>query len=508
MGPNGAGKSTLASVLAGREEYEITDGSVDFDGKDLLELATEDRAREGMFLAFQYPVEIPGVSNVNFMKTALNEIREYRGQEPILAKDFLALVKEKSKIVELDAKLASRSVNEGFSGGEKKRNEIFQMAMLDPKLAILDETDSGLDIDALRIVANGVNTLKSKDNATIVITHYQRLLDYIVPDFVHVLFDGKIVKTGPKELALELEEKGYDWIKAEVEKQIPLESEIFSALNTYYAQDGIGIRIAKKTELKQSIQVIFISTGEYSYSGARNVISCEDFASAHIVLNYMSLDSNTTFNNSLTEIHVGTNANLTIDKIQQEVDSSLNITSEFVNQEKDSTFTINTITLDGALVRNNLTIAVDGQNSETNLSGAYVLKGKQHVDNHTVVDHKVAHCQSNELYKGVIDDQATAVFNGKVFVRKDAQKINAFQSNGNVLLSDNATINSKPELEIYADDVKCSHGSTTGQLDEEAIFYLRARGISEKGARALMVSAFIGDVIEKIEMRLFKNTFT
>jgi Fe-S cluster assembly protein SufD len=282
-------------------------------------------------------------------------------------------------------------------------------------------------------------------------------------------------------------------------QQIPLESEIFSALNTYYAQDGIGIRIAKKTELKQSIQVIFISTGEYSYSGARNVISCEDFASAHIVLNYMSLDSNTTFNNSLTEIHVGTNANLTIDKIQQEVDSSLNITSEFVNQEKDSTFTINTITLDGALVRNNLTIAVDGQNSETNLSGAYVLKGKQHVDNHTVVDHKVAHCQSNELYKGVIDDQATAVFNGKVFVRKDAQKINAFQSNGNVLLSDNATINSKPELEIYADDVKCSHGSTTGQLDEEAIFYLRARGISEKGARALMVSAFIGDVIEKIE---------
>jgi Fe-S cluster assembly protein SufD len=282
-------------------------------------------------------------------------------------------------------------------------------------------------------------------------------------------------------------------------QQIPLESEIFSALNTYYAQDGIGIRIAKKTELKQSIQVIFISTGENSYSGARNVISCEDFASAHIVLNYVSLDSNTTFNNSLTEIHVGTNANLTIDKIQQEVDSSLYITSEFVNQEKDSTFTINTITLDGALVRNNLTIAVDGQNSETNLSGAYVLKGKQHVDNHTVVDHKVAHCQSNELYKGVIDDQATAVFNGKVFVRKDAQKINAFQSNGNVLLSDNATVNSKPELEIYADDVKCSHGSTTGQLDEEAIFYLRARGISEKGARALMVSAFIGDVIEKIE---------
>jgi Fe-S cluster assembly ATP-binding protein len=216
MGPNGAGKSTLASVLAGREEYEVTDGSVDFDGKDLLDLATEDRAREGLFLAFQYPVEIPGVSNVNFLRTAINEIREYKGEEGISAKDFMTLVREKSKIVELDAKLASRSVNEGFSGGEKKRNEIFQMAMLDPKLSILDETDSGLDIDALRIVANGVNTLKSKDNATVVITHYQRLLDYIVPDFVHVLYDGKIVKTGGKELALELEEKGYDWIKEEL----------------------------------------------------------------------------------------------------------------------------------------------------------------------------------------------------------------------------------------------------------------------------------------------------
>lgn len=215
MGPNGAGKSTLASILAGRQEYEVTEGSVDFEGKDLLEMATEDRAREGLFLAFQYPVEIPGVSNVNFLRTALNEIREYRGEESISAKDFMALVKEKSKIVELDPKLASRSVNEGFSGGEKKRNEIFQMAMLNPKLSILDETDSGLDIDALRIVANGVNTLKSKDNASIVITHYQRLLDYIVPDFVHVLYDGRIVKTGTKELALELEEKGYDWIKAE-----------------------------------------------------------------------------------------------------------------------------------------------------------------------------------------------------------------------------------------------------------------------------------------------------
>ena len=217
MGPNGAGKSTLASILAGREEYEITAGEVSFEGADLLELSTEERAHLGLFLAFQYPVEIPGVSNVNFLRTAINEIREAKKEKPISAKEFMAMVREKSKIVELDSSLASRSVNEGFSGGEKKRNEIFQMAMLNPKLAVLDETDSGLDIDALRIVAKGVNTLKSAENASIVITHYQRLLDYIVPDFVNVLYDGRIVKTGSKELALELEEKGYDWIKEETQ---------------------------------------------------------------------------------------------------------------------------------------------------------------------------------------------------------------------------------------------------------------------------------------------------
>lgn len=217
MGPNGSGKSTLASVLAGREDYEVTGGAVDFSGKDLLDMDPEERAREGLFLAFQYPVEIPGVSNVNFMRAALNEIRNHRGEEPMEAKEFLAYFREMKKLVELDTTLANRSVNEGFSGGEKKRNEIFQMAMLQPKLAILDETDSGLDIDALRIVANGVNKLRNENRSMIVITHYQRLLDYIVPDFVHVLFDGQIVKSGTKELALELEEKGYDWIKEEVE---------------------------------------------------------------------------------------------------------------------------------------------------------------------------------------------------------------------------------------------------------------------------------------------------
>ncbi len=216
MGPNGSGKSTLASVLAGREEYEVSEGEVTFLGKDILDMSPEDRAREGLFLAFQYPVEIPGVSSNNFLRTAVNRIREYRKLEPLDAVHFLKLMKEKMALVEIDKKLINRSLNEGFSGGEKKRNEIFQMAVLEPKLAILDETDSGLDIDALRIVANGVNKLKSKDNATILVTHYQRLLDYIVPDFVHVLYNGRIVKSGDKSLALELEEKGYDWIKEEV----------------------------------------------------------------------------------------------------------------------------------------------------------------------------------------------------------------------------------------------------------------------------------------------------
>jgi Fe-S cluster assembly ATP-binding protein len=217
MGPNGAGKSTLSAVIAGREEYKVTGGSIGFEGKDIMNLAPEERAHAGVFLSFQYPVEIPGVSVTNFIKTAINESRKAKDLDPLPAKDMLKLMREKQQLLEMDKKFMSRSINEGFSGGEKKRNEIFQMAMLDPKLAILDETDSGLDIDALRIVANGVNKLKTSDNAVMVITHYQRLLDYIVPDFVHVLFDGKIVKSGDKNLALELEAKGYDWIKQEIE---------------------------------------------------------------------------------------------------------------------------------------------------------------------------------------------------------------------------------------------------------------------------------------------------
>ncbi|HPS45856.1 MAG TPA: Fe-S cluster assembly ATPase SufC [Bacteroidales bacterium] len=219
MGPNGTGKSTLAAAIAGKENYKVTEGEIIFKGKNLLELAPDVRSKEGIFLGFQYPIEIPGVSLTNFLKTAVNEHRKYKGLEPLSASDFLKLMETKKKVVELQTKLTNRSVNEGFSGGEKKKNEIFQMAMLEPLLSVLDETDSGLDIDALRIVANGVNNMRNKNNAFIVITHYQRLLDYIVPDFVHVMYEGKIVKTGTKELALELESKGYDWIKKELEEK-------------------------------------------------------------------------------------------------------------------------------------------------------------------------------------------------------------------------------------------------------------------------------------------------
>ena len=226
MGPNGSGKSSLASVLAGRANYRVTEGEVIFNGMNLLDMAPEIRAREGLFLAFQYPIEIPGVSNINFLKTALSEIRAYKGLAPMDAKEFLRLTKEKQKLVDFDAKLVNRSLNEGFSGGEKKRNEILQLAMLEPRLAILDETDSGLDIDALRIVSKGVNKLRSEKNAFVMITHYQRLLDYIVPDFVHVLYDGRIVKSGTKELALELEEKGYDWLKEQVGEELMSEKQL------------------------------------------------------------------------------------------------------------------------------------------------------------------------------------------------------------------------------------------------------------------------------------------
>jgi Fe-S cluster assembly protein SufD len=274
---------------------------------------------------------------------------------------------------------------------------------------------------------------------------------------------------------------------------------IFDQLNQAFATDGVQIHIAKNVVLEKPLEIIHIQTGNEVMNNLFHSIEVERHAQAQIVMSFYSSDAENCFTNLTTAIHVHDGAHLRVSKIQTEDNSNYHIATENVSQEANSNFTINTITLGGELVRNNLNIKVDGQNCETNLHSAYILKENQHIDNHTVVDHRVPNCVSNELYKGVIDDKATAVFNGKVFVRKDAQKINAFQSNGNVLLSNDATINSKPELEIYADDVKCSHGSTTGQLDEKAVFYLRSRGMGEKQARELLVQAFVGDVLEKLD---------
>lgn len=287
--------------------------------------------------------------------------------------------------------------------------------------------------------------------------------------------------------------------RAVLGNDLAIEGEVFSALNTAYTTDGLYIHVSAKMTIEPSIEIIHLTDGDQVLSTMRHTIVAEAFSSLRVTQHFISASGTGSFTNCISEVRVAKNASVLINKLQEENDSAFHIATDWIQQAQDSTFTINTVTLNGALVRNNLMIDVNGQNCETHLNGAYILNGNQHVDNHTVVDHKVAHCQSNELYKGVIDGKATAVFNGKVFVRKDAQKINAFQSNGNVLLSTDATVNSKPELEIYADDVKCSHGSTTGQLDEEAVFYLRARGLSEASARQLMVGAFVGEVFQKIE---------
>lgn len=282
-------------------------------------------------------------------------------------------------------------------------------------------------------------------------------------------------------------------------KAVNLDQKVFAALNTVYANGGAFIKIGAKQVIEKPIQLVFISTGEQQAANIRNVIVADKFSQARISQVFLSVNAKECFSNVVTEYFLEDSASLVVDKIQNEDEFAYQVSLDYVKQPQNAVFKLNTITLNGALVRNNVYVDVTGQNAYTYLNGAYVLKGSQHVDNHTTIDHLAANCESDEMYKGVIDEQATAVFNGKVFVRKDAQKINAYQSNGNVLLSDSAAVNSKPELEIYADDVKCSHGSTTGQLDEEAIFYLRARGVSEKSAKALMVTAFIGDVLDRIE---------
>ncbi len=317
-----------------------------------------------------------------------------------------------------------------------------------------------------------------------------------------------IIKDTKGLLVSPLTETTQEWINAHSNQQVQLEGEVFNALNTAFTTDGVSIEIAKNAIIKEPIQLIYVTTGTAVLSSVRNIIVANENSDATIVMGYYGERADSNFTNVVTEIKVKQNASLSIHKIQHENNTNFHINTETVSQDRDSRFSLSTSTFSGAIVRNNVYVHVDGENAETNLYGLYLTDEKQLVDNHTVIDHKVPNCNSNELYKGVLDGQSTGVFNGKVFVREQAQKINAFQSNGNVLLSDNASMNSKPELEIYADDVKCSHGSTTGQIDEEAIFYLRARGISEKSAKSLMINGFVGEVVEQISNEIIREHIT
>ena len=616
MGPNGSGKSTLSSVLVGNPAFEVTEGEVIFNGKNLLDLSPEDRSREGIFLSFQYPVEIPGVSMVNFMRAALNEHRKYNGLEPVSATDFLKLMREKRAIVELDNKLASRSVNEGFSGGEKKRNEIFQMAMLEPKLAILDETDSGLDIDALRIVAHGVNQLRTPENAAIVITHYQRLLDYIKPDVVHVLYKGRIVKTAGPELALELEEKGYDWIKKEMGDEYALRADALAnferlgfpstrsedykytdvaqafapdyglninrvaipvnpydvfrcdvpnlstslyfvvndtfydkdlpkahlpegvyagglkafteqypeiaskyygkaapsskdgiiALNTMLAQDGFVVYVPKNVVVERPIQLVNIFRNDVDTMANRRVlVIMEPHSEAKLLVCDHSIDDVKFLATQVVEIFAEEGARFDYYDLEESSESTTRFSSVHVKQAASTNVLINGITLTNGLTRNNYYVELNGEYAESTLCGMSVLDKEQQMDTYSHITHAVPNCTSNELFKNVLNDHAVGVFSGRILVKEDAQKTAAYQTNRNLCATREARMYSKPQLEIYADDVKCSHGMTTGQLDENALFYMQSRGIPRDEARMLLSVAFTSDVIDHVRLEALKD---
>ena len=633
MGPNGSGKSTLSSVLVGNPAFEVTEGEVIFNGKNLLDLSPEDRSREGIFLSFQYPVEIPGVSMVNFMRAALNEHRKYNGLEPVSATDFLKLMREKRAIVELDNKLASRSVNEGFSGGEKKRNEIFQMAMLEPKLAILDETDSGLDIDALRIVAHGVNQLRTPENAAIVITHYQRLLDYIKPDVVHVLYNWpwnwkRKVTTGSRkrwemsnmkaeqqyiDLFAQCEDlvcrhstpvmnalradalanferlgfpstrsedykytdvaqafapdyglninrvaipvNPYDVFRCDVpnlstslyfvvndtfyDKELPkthlpegvyagglkafteqypeIASKYYGkaapsskdgiiALNTMLAQDGFVVYVPKNVVVERPIQLVNIFRSDVDTMANRRVlVIMEPHSEAKLLVCDHSIDDVKFLATQVVEIFAEEGARFDYYDLEESSESTTRFSSVHVKQAASTNVLVNGITLTNGLTRNNYYVELNGEYAESTLCGMSVLDKEQQMDTYSHITHAVPNCTSNELFKNVLNDHAVGVFSGRILVKEDAQKTAAYQTNRNLCATREARMYSKPQLEIYADDVKCSHGMTTGQLDENALFYMQSRGIPRDEARMLLSVAFTSDVIDHVRLEALKD---
>jgi len=493
MGPNGAGKSTLSYVLSGRDGYEVTGGSAELDGEDILDIEPDERAAAGLFLAFQYPVEIPGVQMTTFLKTAINSVRKARGQEELDAIGFLKLMKTTCKKLGISDQMMKRAVNVGFSGGEKKRNEVLQMAMLEPKFAVLDETDSGLDIDALRIVADGVNALREQNRSFLVITHYQRLLDYIKPDKVHVLADGKIVKSGGAELALELEEKGYAEFVEEREEQYK-DMLLWQAANDAL-KNGFILDVPKNTQVKNPLEVTHTGHAQCQTT-ARQIIRVEK--DSEFTLIEYQIGAGEYWNNIVTQIDVAKGASFKHYRFQENSDEAVVTHNTHVVLEEGAHYEAFTLTSGANLSRNQVHVDMKGAHSTARLNGVNIMNASKLGDTTITVDHHAPNCQSFQDYRNVVDDKSTVVFQGKVHVHQPAQKTDGYQMAKSLLLSQQATVNTKPELEIYADDVKCSHGATTGRLDDEALFYLKSRGISQVNARNLLIQAFVTEVIDNI----------
>ena len=564
MGPNGAGKSTLGYVLSGRPGYEVTDGSVSFLGEDLLDKEPHERAAAGLFLGFQYPVEIPGVSNVQFLRTALNAQRRLRGQAELSGGEFLKVARAQADALGLDMEMLKRPVNVGFSGGEKKRNEMVQMGIIDPKLAILDETDSGLDIDALRTVGDGINRImRTPDKAVLLITHYQRLLDYVRPDFVHVLADGRIVRSGGPELAHELEREGYAgtvaaWTLALPSKRdeawrwadlsaLPalaeaqpaggvidasglwlnlggprllfvngrldpdlselgpiapgqIEAATAHPLGRLATGDGWTLALGRDHAAAGPIEVVHVTTGGTNHVPAR--IDLAEDAQASVVETFVG-DG---WANRLTTITLGHGARLMRAVRLRHGSGFVSLRDETVLGEGAS-LVATMLGAGGAGTRIDAAVTLAAPGGYAEYGGALLARGEQRQEAAVVVRHAAIEGASRQLWRAVADDEAAASLAARVEVARGAQKTDGEQSLRGLLLRRTATVNLKPELEIFADDVKCAHGATVGELDRRALFYLASRGVPPAQARALLTRAFVADALDRIGEEAVRTAF-
>jgi len=507
MGPNGAGKSTLSYVLTGREGYDVTGGDVTLDGDDLLDMDPEERAAKGMFLSFQYPLEIPGVPTMTFLKTALNAQRKARGEDEMAAPEFLKKARALAAELKMKPEMLKRPLNVGFSGGEKKRMEIFQMMMLEPRFILMDETDSGLDVDALRIVADGVNKLRSPDRGMLIITHYQRLLDYIVPDKVHVLSAGKIAASGDADFAKKLEKEGYDQAGLSVEGQpkFTLPDGVNISQGEGQASDTPMAKIAQNFA-PQSWN-IYVPAGfesdtpilieDIARGHSRIAIMVDKGADVSVIEHHSGAAG--AFVNMDIQIHLAEGAKLTRVIVHDDPEDTARIATACIASETGAQFDQFALSFGGQLSRLETRLHVEGTGFEANINGAYLLGGARHCDMSSHIDLAQPDCTIRQAVKGVVTDKARGVFQGKFLVQRSAQHTDAEMRHDALMLSETSEVRSKPELEIYADDVACAHGNTLGQLDESALFYMRQRGIPQAQAKALLTEAFLEDVFDDLE---------